>query len=79
LKQAKVGGQPQVIYQATNEENVDELAQDNENLYFGFRGAGKSRWPLLKVAKQGGEPQTLVNTYSLKPVEIDEANIYFFR
>lgn len=78
LKQAKSGGQPQVIYQATDQEGVDELAQDNENLYFGFRGAGKSRWALRKVSKQGGEPQTIVKMYSLKPVAVDETNIYFF-
>lgn len=40
LKQVKSGGQPQVIYQATDKEGVDELAQDTDNLYFGFRGAG---------------------------------------
>ena len=78
LKQAKRGGQPQVIYQATDREGVDELAEDSENLYFGFRGAGESRWALRKVSKQGGEPRTLVKTYSLKPVVVDEKNIYFF-
>jgi hypothetical protein len=78
LKQAKSGGQPQVVYQATDKEGVDELAQDAENLYFGFRGAGESRWALRKVSKQGGEPQTLVKRYSVKPVAIDESNIYFF-
>src|SRR5205807_8199867 len=60
------------------QEGVDELAQDTENLYFGFRGAGQSRWALRRVSKQGGEPQTLVKTYSLKPVVVDETNIYFF-
>lgn len=78
LKQAKTGGTPQVIYQATSKEGVDELTQDSENLYFGFRGAGKSRWALRKISKQGGEPRTLVTTYSLKPVVADETNIYFF-
>ncbi|MBA3768559.1 MAG: hypothetical protein H0W99_16585 [Acidobacteria bacterium] len=78
LKQAKSGGQPQVVYQATDKEGVDELAQDTENLYFGFRSAGNSRWGLSKVSKQGGEPQILVKTYSLKPVAVDETNIYFF-
>jgi hypothetical protein len=78
LKQAKSGGQPQVIYQATDKEGVDELAQDAENLYFGFRGAGKSRWALTRISKQGGEPQILVKTYSVKPVVVDETNIYFF-
>lgn len=78
LKQAKSGGQPQVIYQATDKEGVDELAQDTENLSFGFRGAGESRWALRKISKQGGEPQTLVKRYSLKPVAVDETNVYFF-
>lgn len=78
LKQAKVNGQPQVIYQATDKEGVDEMTQDSDSLYFGFRGAGKSRWALCKISKQGGEPQTLVKTYSLKPVVVDETNIYFF-
>lgn len=78
LKQAKSGGQPQLIYQATDNEGVDELAQDADNLYFGFRSAGNSRWALCKVSKQGGEPQTLVKTYSLKPIAVDETNVYFF-
>lgn len=78
LKQAKTSGQVQVIYQATDKEGIDELTQDEENLYFGFRGAGESRWDLRKVSKQGGEPQTLVKKYSLKPVVVDDANIYFF-
>jgi hypothetical protein len=78
LKQAKSGGEPQVLYQASGKEGVDELAQDSENLYFGFRGAGKSRWALSKISKQGGEPQILVKTYSAKAIAIDETNIYFF-
>jgi hypothetical protein len=80
LKQAKAGGgqQPQVVFQAADSEGVDELAQDADSLYFGFRGAGESRWALRKISKQGGEPQTLLKTYSLKPVAVDDANIYFF-
>jgi hypothetical protein len=78
LKQAKSGGQPQVIYQASDKEGVDELAQDDENLYFGFRGAGKSRWALRRVSKQGGEPQTIVSAYSVHPIMVDETSIYFF-
>jgi hypothetical protein len=78
VKQAKVGGQPQVIYQATKEEGVDELSQDADNLYFGFRSAGNSRWALCKVSKLGGAPQTLVKTYSLRPVVVDETTVYFF-
>jgi len=78
LKQAKSGGQPQVLYQINAKEGLDKMDQDNDNLYFGFRGAGNSRWALRKVSKQGGEPQTIVKTYSLKPVAVDETNIYFF-
>jgi hypothetical protein len=78
LKQAKTGGQPQVVYQATDKEGVDELAEDADSLYFGFRGAGESRWSLRKISKQGGEARTLVKTYSLKPVAVDDANVYFF-
>jgi hypothetical protein len=78
LKQAKAGSQPQIVFQAGDKEGVDELAQDADSLYFGFRSAGNSRWALRKISKQGGEPQTLVKTYSLKPIAVDEANIYFF-
>ncbi|MCX6050699.1 MAG: hypothetical protein NT075_36880 [Chloroflexi bacterium] len=78
VKQAKLNGTPQVVYQAAVQENVDMLSQDAENLYFGFREAGKPRWSLRKVSKQGGEPQILVKTYSLKPVVADDTNIYFF-
>jgi hypothetical protein len=78
LKQAKTGGEPQVVYQATDKEGVDELAEDAGSLYFGFRGAGESRWALRKISKQGGEPQTLVKTYSLQPVAVDDVNVYFF-
>ncbi|HEV7747731.1 MAG TPA: hypothetical protein VGO56_22215 [Pyrinomonadaceae bacterium] len=78
VKQAKAGGPAQVIYQASNEEGVDELAQDADYLYFGFRAAGDSRWALRRISKQGGEPQTIVKRYSLKPVVTDETFIYFF-
>jgi hypothetical protein len=78
LKKAKAGGDIQTLYQATDKEGVDELAADAENLYFGFRGAGESRWDLRKISKQGGEPQTIVKQYSLKPVAVDDANVYFF-
>lgn len=78
VKQAKSGGPPQVIYQAAEKEGIDELAQDADNLYFGFRGAGESRWALRKISKQGGEPQTIVKRYSSKPIAVDETNIYFF-
>lgn len=78
VKQAKAGGTAQVLYQASDKEGIDELAQDADNLYFGFRGAGESRWALRKISKQGGEPQTLVKRYSLKPIAVDDTNIYFF-
>ncbi|MGA9994840.1 MAG: hypothetical protein WBP93_05455 [Pyrinomonadaceae bacterium] len=78
LKQAKSGGQAQVIYQATDKEGVDILAQDKENLYFGFRGAGESRWALRKVSKQGGDAQALVKTITLTQFAVDDTNIYFF-
>ncbi|HZT58017.1 MAG TPA: hypothetical protein VFA21_05245 [Pyrinomonadaceae bacterium] len=78
-KRAKSGGaQPQAVLRVSDKEGVDDLAQDADNLYFGFRGAGESRWSLRKISKQGGEPQTLVKTYSLKPVAVDDANVYFF-
>lgn len=78
VKQAKTGEPAQVLYQASDKEGIDDLAQDADNLYFGFRAAGESRWALRKVSKQGGEPQTIVKRYSLKPVVVDETNIYFF-
>lgn len=78
MKQAKAGGQPQLLLQATAEEGVDELAQDEAYLYFGFRDAGESHWALHKLSKSGGEPQTLVERYSLKPVVVDKSYIYFF-
>jgi hypothetical protein len=78
VKQAKSGGQPQVIFQGTNKEGVDELAQDGDTLYFGFRGAGESRWALRKISKQGGEPQTVAKTFTLGQIAIDDSHIYFF-
>jgi hypothetical protein len=80
MKQAKSGGQqqPQVVFRVSDKEGVGVLAQDADNLYFGFRPAGESRWSLRKISKQGGEPQTLVKTFSLKPVVVDDANVYFF-
>lgn len=77
-KQLKTGGQREMVYQITKDENADELAQDAENLYFGFRSKGNSRWDLQKISKNGGEPQTLVKSFSLKPFVVDDANIYFF-
>jgi hypothetical protein len=78
VKQAKAGGTAQAIYQASDKEGVDELAQDADNLYFGWRGAGESRWALRKISKQGGEPQTIVKRYSVTQVAVDDTNIFFF-
>ncbi|MEQ1922937.1 MAG: hypothetical protein ABL952_10565 [Pyrinomonadaceae bacterium] len=78
MKQAKTGGTPQVVLQASDREGIDKLEQDGGDLYFGFRGAGESRWALRKISKNGGEPQTIAKTFSLKQFVIDEQNIYFF-
>jgi Domain of unknown function (DUF5050) len=78
LKQAKSGGQPQVVFQATEKEGVDDLTQDAENLYFAFRSAGNSRWALRKISKQGGEPKTLSKTVTLGQIAIDDTTVYFF-
>ena len=78
MKQDKKGGQPQAVYKADDSEGVDELSLDGDSLYFGFRSKDNSRWGLRKVAKTGGGPVTLMKTYSLKPVVVDDANVYFF-
>ncbi|MBK7392963.1 MAG: hypothetical protein IPI64_06610 [Chloracidobacterium sp.] len=78
MKQAKTGGTPQVVLQASDKEGIDKLEQDGGDLYFGFRGAGESRWALRKISKAGGEPQTIAKTFSLKQFVIDDENIYFF-
>ena len=78
MKQAKTGGQAEVVYKTDDVEGLDELSQDADSLYFGFRPKGSSRWGLRKVAKAGGEPVTLVKRYSLKPVVVDDTNVYFF-
>jgi len=77
VKQAKSGGAPQIIFQGGSDEGVDELAQSGDDLFFGFRSKGNSRWALQRVSKNGGTPVTVVKTFSLKPVVVDEANIYF--
>ncbi len=78
MKKAKAGGTPEVVLQASDKEGIDKLEQDGGDLYFGFRGAGQSRWALRKISKVGGEPQTIAKTFSLKQFVIDEQNIYFF-
>lgn len=78
MKQAKTGGTPQVVLQASDKEGIDKLEQDGGDLYFGFRSAGGSRWALRKISKAGGEPQTIAKTFSLKQFVIDDQNIYFF-
>jgi hypothetical protein len=78
LKQAKAGGPLTVLFQAADNEGVDELTQNRDDLYFGFRGAGESRWSLRKVSKSGGDAVTLVKRFSLKPIVIDDRDVYFF-
>lgn len=78
VKQVKTGGPLQTLYQADTNAGVDELAQDESYLYFGFRGAGEAHWALHKIPKTGGEPQTLVKRYSLKPIVVDQTHVYFF-
>lgn len=78
VKQAKTGGQTEVVHQISDKEGLDELSQESDSLYFGWRSPGNSRWGLRKVSKQGGEATTLVKTYSLKPVVVDETTVYFF-
>lgn len=78
LKQAKSGGPAQVVFQGTNKEGVDVLAQDSENLYFGFRAAGDSRWALRQISKQGGQPTTLAKTFTLGQIAADDTHVYFF-
>ena len=77
LKKPKAGGQSQVVYQASNEENIDVMQQDGENLYFGFRGAGASVWALRKVSKNGGEPAKLDAGYSSGVIAQSKMLIYF--
>ena len=78
VKQAKSGGQVEVVFQGSDKEGVDELAQDGDTLYFGFRGAGESRWALKKISKMGGTPQTVSKTFTLGQIMTDEVNVYFF-
>lgn len=77
FKQEKSGGQIQTVYQATDKQGIDELAQDAENLYFSFRDAGDSRWVLHKISKNGGEPQMLAKTTTVRALVVDETNVYF--
>lgn len=78
MKQPKSGGTPQAVYTPPDGAGLDELSQDAENLYFGFRAKGDSRWALMKVSKQGGEPTTLVKRFSLYPLAVDDKAVYFF-
>lgn len=78
MKQARTGGPPQALFKADITEGVDELSQDADSLYFGFRARGNSRWALRKVAKSGGDSVALAQRYSLKQVVSDGENIYFF-
>ena len=74
----KTGGVAKEVFAIGDKEGLDQLSQDADSLYFGYRGAGESRWALRKVAKSGGEPVTLVKRYSNKPTVVDGANVYFF-
>lgn len=78
MKQAKSKGKPIVLFEAKEGEGVDQLAQDEQFLYFGFRAGGKGRWSLRRIAKSGGEAETLLPKYSLKPIAIAGNMIYFF-
>ena len=78
MKKAKSGAQPESIYAVSDKEGLDEISLDADSIYFGYRGHGEGRWALRKIAKSGGEPVTLVKRYSLKPVVVDDANVYFF-
>ena len=77
LKQAKSRGLPQVVFQATEKEGVDNLALDADNLYFAFRSAGSSRWALRKVPKEGGAVSTLDTGYSNGILIVSKGLIYF--
>lgn len=74
----KDGAKPLELLQVSPEEGLDELAQDQDNLYFGKRGAGQSRWGLFKIPKSGGAPQLLSKTCSLKPFLPCPDGIFFF-
>lgn len=78
IKKAKTGGDTQVVLQATDKEGIDKLEQYGDALYFGFRGAGESRWSLRKIAKNGGTPLMIAKTFSLKQFSVDERFVYFF-
>lgn len=78
MKQPKDGGTAQAVYTPPDGAGLDELSQSGDELYFGYRAKGDSRWALMKISKQGGEPTTLVKRYSLHPVVVDDKNVYFF-
>ena len=78
MKQPRSGGSAQAVYTLPDGAGLDELAQDADSLYFGYRAKGDSRWALQKISKQGGEPTTLVKRFSLHPIVIDDRSVYFF-
>ncbi len=78
MKQLKTGGPAESVYTLEEGAGIDHLAQDANSLYFGLRGKGESRWNLMKIAKTGGEPVTLVKRISAMPFVVDDANVYFF-
>lgn len=78
MRRAKSGGAVETVLAIGDKEGVDKLAVDTESVYFGYRGAGESRWALKKVAKGGGEPVILAKTFSAKEFVVTEAAVYFF-
>lgn len=78
LKLAKTGGVAETLVPVSDREGVDEIVLNGDDVYFGFRSAGNSRWTLKKVPKKGGEPVTVAKTFSVKPFVIDDASVYYF-
>lgn len=78
VKRSRSGGDAKTVFQASDGEGVDGLQADAGSLYFGLRGAGRSRWSLQKIAKSGGSHQLIAKTLSLKQFVIDDSDVYFF-
>jgi len=81
VRKPKAGGDLFIAFQASDKEGVDNLAVYRGDVYFGFRGAGSSRWALRKLVTSSLEPQmtkTIASKYSTKPIAFDGDNLYFF-
>lgn len=81
LRKPKSGGELFTVFQANDNEGVDNLSVYKGDVYFGFRGAGSGRWALRKLATSSTEPQmtkTIASRYSTKPIAFDGDNLYFF-